>query len=210
METAVAMVRLAAEHGTGIMVATPHAIGGLYDTTRDQVLRALEELRTACAAEGLPMRLLPGQEIAMESDLAARLRGGELCTLADTGRAALIEVPAVGFPPYWERAFFDLTLAGITPVVAHAERTTLTRDAALAARVVELGGRLQVNSRVLGAPGAVQRAVHGWVRNGWVACLGSDAHDLRRRPPVLDEAVRAAGRLDLDGLLSGPELLRLP
>lgn len=204
MATAVAMVRLAADHGTGVMVATPHAIPGLYATTRDQVLQGLAALRGACA--DLPVRLLPGQEIALVPDIAARVQAGEYCSLGDTGRAVLVEMPSSGFPPFWEQVFFELALAGLTPVVAHAERTPLLHDPALASRVVELGGSLQVNAVALA--GGASRTIAAWLRSGWVSCLGSDGHDLRRRATVLDPALQSPHRPLLESVLCDPAPLR--
>ena len=190
MDTALDMVRMASAHGTRAMIATPHAIQGLYGTRRPQVLRALAELRQRCADHGLTVELYPGQEVALTPDLAERLAAGEILTLADAGRALLVELPQSGVPPYWTQAFFRLALDGVTPIVAHAERTPLLGDPELAARMIEHGARLQINARVLRAGGRIRRTVREWLRRDWVACVGSDGHDLGRRPPVLDEAVR--------------------
>lgn len=204
MATAVAMVAMAAEHGTAVMVATPHAIEGLYDTDRPRVLAQLEDLRAACGAAGLAVRLLPGQEIALVPDLPARLTSGRLLTLGDLGRAVLIEVPSAGLPPYWEQSLFDLAVAGFTPVVAHVERTPLLHDERLAERAAELGCRFQINARVLGTRGGAYRACLRLVAAGWVAALGSDGHDLADRPPVLDACL---GQPQLVSLLQAPAIL---
>lgn len=209
METAVAMIRMASQHGTTAMVATPHAIDGLYDTTREQVLQALAEVREACAAAGVEMRLLPGQEIALVPDLAARLLSGRLLTYGDVQRAALVEVPSSGLPPYWEQTLFDMAVAGIVPVVAHVERTPLLHDPKLAARAVELGARLQANVRVLASHGSAQRQVMRFIEEGWVACLGSDGHELQGRTPLLDTAW-SGGHEGIRRLLAHPAILPEP
>ncbi len=209
METAVAMIRTAADHGTAVMVATPHAIDGLYDTTRAQVLQALEQVREACGAAGVDVRLLPGQEIALVPDLAARLVSGRLLTYGDAKSAALVEVPSSGLPPYWEQTLFDMAVAGIVPVVAHVERTPLLHEPRLAARAVELGARLQANVRVLASQGSAQRQVMRFIDEGWVACLGSDGHELRGRTPLLD-AAWSAGNAGIRRLLAEPSILPMP
>ena len=206
LETAVEMVRLACAHGTATLVATPHAIAGLYPTTRDGVLTALEELRAACEAEGVAAELHPGQEIALEPDIPERLAAGELLTYADAGTAALIELPAFGVPPFCADTFFRLRLRGVLPVVAHAERTSLVSEPAELARLIDAGARLQLNAAVFGARGSVRKLVLSWVRQGWVVCLGSDGHSLGRRPPILDPAV-AAGIPELRPLLDRPGFL---
>ncbi len=188
LETAVAMVRLAAATGTGTIITTPHAIDGLYPNTRDRVLPRLEELRARCAAEGLAVKLLPGQEVALVPDLAARLKAGELLTLGDAGRAVLVELPLHGVPVYWSQAFFELALERVVPIIAHVERTPLLRDEAVAAAMVAAGARMQVNVTALRPGSRTERLLARWLERGWVVCLGSDAHDLEHRPPVLRPA----------------------
>ena len=207
METAIGMIRMAAEHGTAVMVATPHAIEGLYDTSREQVLAALADVRAACEAVGIGVRLLPGQEIALVPDLAARLSSGRLLTYADQGRAALVEVPSTGLPPYWEQALFDLAVAGVIPVVAHVERTPLLTDHKLADRAAELGARFQINARVLGTRGSAYRECTRLIEAGWVACLGSDGHDLAGRKPLMDAAL---GVPTVQALLRNPPAFMEP
>ena len=206
LETAVEMVRLACAHGTTTLVATPHAISGLYPTTRAGVLASLEGLRAACGEAGMAAELHPGQEIALEPDIPERLAAGELLTYADAGTAALIELPSLGVPPFCADTFFRLRLQGVLPVVAHAERTSLVSEPAELARLIDAGARLQLNAAVFGARGSVRKLALAWVRQGWVACLGSDGHSLGRRPPVLDPAL-AAGIPELRALLGRPDFL---
>lgn len=200
---------MACAHGTAALVATPHAITGLYPTTREGVLAALEGLRAACGEAGVAAELHPGQEIALEPDIPERLAAGELLTYADAGTAALIELPGLAVPPFCADTFFRLRLQGVLPVVAHAERTSLVSEPAELARLIDAGARLQLNAAVFGARGSVRKLVQGWVRQGWVVCLGSDGHSLVRRPPVLDPAV-APGWPELRPLLERPEFLAAP
>lgn len=208
MQVAVEMVRMAAGHGTRALIATPHAIEGLYATRRTEVLVKLAELREACGEAGLTVDIHPGQEVALVPDLAERLAMGELLTLGDRGRSILVELPQAGVPPYWPQTFFHLGLNEVTPIIAHAERTPLVNNEALAERMVQQGARLQINASVLEGRGRVHQAVLRWVRSGWVACLGSDGHDLNRRPPVLDPAVAAFARVPgLQDLCERPRCL---
>ena len=185
LDEAVAMVRMAEASGTRFLIATPHHIQGLYPTRGAEVLAALDDLQRQCAANDIEVHLLPGQELALSPDIPARLRTGELLTLGGAGRAVLVELPPLEPPPYWKHTFFELRLNGVTPIIAHAERTALVGNAELAAEMVAAGAALQINGSALHRKGPLRRTLDNWLRRGWVACLGSDAHDLRRRPPVL-------------------------
>ncbi len=205
MDEAVAMVRMAAESGTRTMIATPHHIVGLYPTRAAEVLERLGELNRRCTGEGIAMNLLAGQELALSPDIPARLASSELLSLGNAGRAVLIELPPLDPPPFWRHTFFELRVRGITPVIAHAERTALVSNAELAAEMAAAGATFQVNTPALSRAGGSRRVMDGWLRRGWVACLGSDAHDLRRRPPVL--AVPAAQQAWLDISRAQPPFL---
>ena len=185
MDEAVAMVRMAAEHGTHAMIATPHHIEGLYPTLAGEILERLAELRRRCEGEGLRITLFPGQELALSPDLPARLGAGELLSLGNVGHAVLIELPPLDPPPFWRQTFFELGLRGLTPIIAHVERTVLVSRAELATEMVTAGAAFQVNANAIGRRAPGRRVLDGWLRRGWIACLGSDAHDMRRRPPVL-------------------------
>jgi protein-tyrosine phosphatase len=185
VDEAMAMVRLAVENGTRTLIATPHHIEGFYPTLRSEVMERLAELRQRCSGEGLDVTLLPGHELALSPDLPSRITAGELLTLGDEKRAALIELPPLEPPPYWRHTFFDLRVRGITPIIAHADRTCLVSNADLAAEMVDAGAAFQINTGALCRKGTPRRVLDGWLRRGWVACIGSDAHDLRRRPPVV-------------------------
>lgn len=210
-DTALAMLRLAAASGTGTLIATPHAVDGLYPTTAPQVRQAVSLLAARGAAAGIGLRLLPGQEIALVPDLAQRIRAGQLLTLGDAGTAALVELPSLLLPAYWEEALFALRAAGLIPVIAHVERTSLWHQPALARRLVASGARFQLNASVFRAAGATRRQALHWVAQGWIGCLGSDGHNLTTRPPTLSRLSALASRLPaLDALLRQPPALLVP
>ncbi len=168
------------------MVATPHAIEGLFPTTRDQVLRAVDELRQALQEEGIPLEVFPGQEIAFSPDVPERLARHELLTMGDWGRAVLMEMPSAGFPHRWQDVLFELRTMDLLPVIAHAERTVLVSDKHLLEQVRQVGARLQVTARPI-HNGRTRHVVGEWVRAGDVVCIGSDGHGVGERKPVLVE-----------------------
>ncbi len=176
LEETLEFLRLAARDGVKVVVATPHMKPGVYDNRREIILQRVALVREAQRgdeAEGVT--LLPGAEVYYTADLTARARANELMTVGDRGRYLLLELPYQQTPMRVDDTIFQLRLLGITPLMAHPERVAYyLEDIERVAASVRLGALLQRN------------LVH---------VLASDGHDVRYRPPILSEAVRAAASL---------------
>ncbi len=190
-ETAVAMARIAAADGVTTVVATPHVREGDWWNERPKVLGAIAEFRRVLEDEGIPLEIAAGSEVHLAPRLPERVRDGRLLTYGDAGRWLLLECPYRTRPVRIEETIFELKLAGITPVIAHPERTRwFLEDPSRWERMVELGALGQMtSSSLLGTFGKAIRALsEEWVRRGLVHVLGSDAHDPEYRPPALAAA----------------------
>jgi protein-tyrosine phosphatase len=86
--------------------------------------------------------------------------------------------------------FGRMLAAGITPVITHPERNALlARSTEQISRWVDTGCRVQVTAQsFLGRFGRRATRVAELMRRGLVHFVASDAHDAKRRPPVLAEA----------------------
>ena len=184
LDESLAMARLAVADGIEVLAATPHAD---VHRPRSEVAARVGELQAELDAQGVPLRLLPGVEIALTPDVPARLADRTLPTLAGS-RYALIELPFNVLPPHVGQVLFDVQMAGFTPVMAHVERYRYVQDAPERLREwADRGVVLQVNASSLrGDFGAgPRRAAETVVRGAWPAVLASDSHDSRRRRPEL-------------------------
>ncbi len=78
----------------------------------------------------------------------------------------------------------------IIPIFAHIERYSKARGFNDILSFIEHGHALaQVNtSSVVGGP--FKRITHKLIKNDYITFLGSDAHSLRARPPMFDEALK--------------------
>lgn len=202
----VAMGRLAAEHGTAIMVATPHMDfagakrGACAEGARkaDLVRRNTGILATALAASGLPVEVLPGMEIAIDPDLLSIIEAGEAVTIADSGKYVLVELPFGQLPGYTEKVMFDLSSAGYVPVIAHPERNAeIANDPNRMFSLVRAGaiGQLDAGSLAGELGRATRRAAEALLRHGLAHVIASDGHSPSFRPCRLDRAFAAAARL---------------
>jgi len=191
-DDAVAFARVAVADGITTMVATPHCKEGFFFIERLAVLQATERLRERLAREGVALSLLPGAEVHLTHDLAARVKDGRAPTLADNGRTLLLELSTSQYPVDLENLVFQLKLAGILTLFAHPERIRYFQDDVRRyASVIRLGAFGQVTTgSVLGQFGEeTEEFSEELVRKGFVHVLASDSHNLRGRPPVLSNAL---------------------
>jgi protein-tyrosine phosphatase len=187
LDDSLAMIRIAAEHGTTDLVATPHA-NPEFPFEPERVTERLTELSSA--STGGP-RLHPGCDFHLTYE-----------NIQDA-----IEHPtkyAIGHKNYLLVEFSDLLIfhnaaqifgrlgdTGLIPVITHPERNALLRQRAdEIARWVESGACVQLTAQSL--TGEFGRKAEKFCRllldRGLVHFAASDAHDCERRPPRLDQA----------------------
>jgi protein-tyrosine phosphatase len=200
VEDAVALARAAAEDGIRAIAATPH-VRHDYPTTPDEMEERLRVVRGAVAEAGIPIRVLPGGEIAL--DRVLNLEESELNRfgLGGNPRVLLVEFPYAGWPLSLESRLFDLAARGFTTVLAHPERNRdVQRHPERLETVARNGTLLQVTAASLeGRLGrGAQAAARGLVEDGLAHLLASDAH----APSVRAVGLRAAAEMVGDPALA--------
>jgi protein-tyrosine phosphatase len=199
VEETLEFLRLALRDGVKVVTATPHMKPGVYDNSRESILRAIDLVREAARgdeAEGVT--LLPGAEVYFTADVAERAQRGELMTVADGGRYILLELPYQQIPMRVDDTIFRLRVAGFTPIMAHPERVAYyLEDFDRVAASVRIGALTQVTgASITGRFGSKARDfAHRMLESNLVHVVASDSHDVRYRPPVLSEARAVVARL---------------
>jgi protein-tyrosine phosphatase len=203
------LCREAARRGTRVLYATPHVYSRLPLTTeRERAIRgARDEIAPRAGLElRLGWELTPARALLEEDPSRYRLEGTD---------AVLMELPFTGSADLLVRLAEHTAAAGLTPVIAHPERTEAVEERpALAEALAERGWLLQVNATSLtGYHGVTARRL-GWrlVESGAASLVASDGHRAAR-PPHLDAAYRAVrARLGAtaDRLFDGSALVRRP
>ena len=198
LEESLEFLRMAWRDGVGSVVATPHMKPGVYDNRRETILERVGLVREAQKGdEAEAVTLLPGAEVYYTADVVQRARTGELMTIGDGGRYLLLELPYQQSPMGVDDTIFQLRLLGITPVMAHPERVAYyLEDIERVVASVRLGALTQVTgASVTGRFGQKARDfARQMLSRNLVHVLASDSHDVRYRPPVLSEAMRAAAQ----------------
>jgi protein-tyrosine phosphatase len=146
---AVAMAQHAAAAGVTHIVATPH-YNSMFKPGHEAVRKRLQELTAALQTAGSNITLMAGREVSftdchiedLKADTALHFPGGKKYVLIEIAegltRATLIE------------GVFALMTAGILPVIAHPERSSLViKNPALAEELRERGALLQLDAASL-------------------------------------------------------------
>jgi protein-tyrosine phosphatase len=181
------LCRSAADAGTSVLFATPHVWPMLPLTSdREERVRAAHaEMAPEAAVYGLDLQLgfeLTPTPTLLDEDLA-RYRLGRTS-------AVLMEVPFHGSLELAERLAGHIEAAGLTPVIAHPERSEeIIEDPCLAAAFRERGWLLQLNATsMVGYHGPeIEGSAWRLLESGQADLVASDGHR-RARPPHLDEA----------------------
>lgn len=200
MAEALEMARVAVAAGITEMACTPH-MSRHYPTPVQWMSEAVDELRTALATAGIPLRIHPGGEIRL--DWFGELDDEALiaASLGGTGRWILLEMPFEGWPLELGSILDGLAVRGVGAVLAHPERcAAVQRGPDRLWDLVGRGALLQINAGSLTGehgPGP-QRTARTLIASGLCHLLASDGHSADWRPPVmrpgLDQAAMVLGR----------------
>lgn len=188
VEQALNMARLAVADGVATLVATPHHLNGVYRNPAGRIRRHCDMLSRKLGEEGIDLEILPGSECHLVPELPAALAEGTAMTVADRGRAVLVELPVHHVPRGASEIIEEIQSLGLQPIIAHPERNTqLARDSALLREWVEAGCLAQVTAQsCVGKFGPQARAAaREMVQLGLVHFVASDAHRDQRRIPEL-------------------------
>jgi protein-tyrosine phosphatase len=208
MDEGAELCRAAARHGTRTLFATPHVAAHLPPDEEREALVAerLDELRDRTGIDlRLGWELTPIPELLDEDPRRYALQGLDV---------VLMEVPFTGSADLLVALAEHTEAAGLTPLVAHPERTEAVLERpALAAELAERGWPLQVNATSLLGRHGPEREALGWqfVREGLASVVASDGHRATR-PAQLDGTWKlvhaelgAAARRLFDGSAVGLE-----
>jgi len=183
-DIAVAMCRMAAEDGTTHLVATPHCnYKYSFDAQANQA--RLSELQSAV---GESPKLLLGCDFHLSYDNLRRLtQDGSDFSINNT-QYLLVEFPDHFIPEQMDNVFYEIEVAGFTPILTHPERNpVIQRKPELLYHWALRGCLVQITamSYVGGFGSRARELSEEWLGRNLVHFFASDAHDLTHRPPNL-------------------------
>jgi protein-tyrosine phosphatase len=188
VQESVELAAMAVADGTGTVVCTPH----VRDVDVPSVPARVEELRARLRAEGVPLDVVVGAEVAQDDVYGMSDAALEIAAHGPPGRRwILLEAPLQLDPAELFDAVAEVRARGYGLLIGHPERCPglMTREGGLD-ELTAGGALLQVNgSSLTGRHGEQARA---WALDlalrGRAAVIASDAHR-PSRGPVLGAAV---------------------
>lgn len=188
---ALEMLRMEKRQGVDWVFATPHSMA--YDYEAGNVKRSFAELETAVQEARIDINLRLGCEMFCHpSNVAACIDKMKKGIYPSFGQYVLTELPTYGIDP--SDAMFcvkKLREEGYVPILAHVERYEFTNLKSISL-LREKGALVQVNAYSLSsmASSSTRKLVSELTKFGMVDFIGSDAHRLDHRPPVIEEGVK--------------------
>lgn len=187
IEDSLAMVRMAAGHGTTDLVATPHA-NLEYRFEPERIAERMARIREAA---GGVLRLYTGCDFHLSFENIQDALDHPRKYTINQQNYLLVEFSELLIFKNTDEIFARLRDAGMVPVITHPERNGLLRQRAEAiAKWVDEGARVQLTAQSL--TGGFGRNARDFSRElldrRLVHVVASDAHDCERRPPVMDTA----------------------
>ena len=189
-ETSLAMAKASAADGVTHVVCTPHA-NGHFDFDPAVNAEKVAALQTKLDAEGVPLKLGLGCDFHVSYDNVMEAKTNPKKFSVNRLGYLMIEIPDYGVPPGIVETFYELQLAGLTPILTHPERNpTLQADYSRLTEWMRRGVLVQVTGdSVTGKMGKkAEKMAHELLARRWVHFLATDAHNVTSRPPRLSEA----------------------
>jgi protein-tyrosine phosphatase len=192
-DVAVEMCRMAAADGIAQMVATPHA-NDRYAYDRAYLKTILGQLQARVEAPQLTL----GCDFHLSFENLERvLQDPHHYTIGDTNYL-LVELSNFSVPIQIADCFIRLGDRGLTPILTHPERNPILQQTPQ--RVLEWaeqGCLIQVTASALtGFWGERPEIIARWLLDrSAVHFLATDAHDTKRRVPILSEGRDVAAEL---------------
>ena len=194
LEESITMLRMSVNQGVGAIVATPHS-WGIDNCGVKHMLSQYEDLRRVVEERQIPVELHLGCEMLVDADTVdaciRKLDAGRYPTLAGS-RFVLTE-----FDPYetrdnMEHCLERIIAAAYVPVIAHVERYRRIAMPDVKA-LKSLGAMIQINAYSIANEKNAQtrQLANDCLSERLVDLIGSDAHRLDHRPPVIEDGAVA-------------------
>jgi Capsular polysaccharide biosynthesis protein len=173
--------------GVRTIIATPHFRRTMFETPLDKIKEQYEEVKMLAKDIGTGIEVILGCEYYTDLDMIDNLNSKARPTIGDTAFVLVEFSENVKFALMRAR-IYELICNGYEPIVAHIERyKILIEEIAYVEELIALGAKMQLNAQsIIGSEGwKVKRFCKRMMREDYLYVVGSDAHDIDRRPPYM-------------------------
>ncbi|MES2606901.1 MAG: CpsB/CapC family capsule biosynthesis tyrosine phosphatase [Pseudomonadota bacterium] len=200
MEEAVALARLAVEDGITCSFVTPHIHPGRWENETKTITRQVMLYREQLRLHQVQLDVRFAAEVRLTDFIFKQLELLQLPFLGvlDGFSLMLLEFPHGHLIPGSGQLVEWLVRQKIRPIIAHPERNkAVMRTPAALQPFLQAGCLLQVTAGSLTGlfgEGAQQVALQ-LLEQDQISFIATDAHNVKRRPPVLSEAFALVSKL---------------
>lgn len=210
LEETLELVRGVHSLGFTEIVVTPHFYPGRYTPSAQQIDEALSTVRGAIQSQSIPITLIRGRECFLDYELLTAPDRETFSFDISGKKFQLIELPQITTPQAISGYLRTLESAGVTPILAHAERyNRIIRDPERIDEMQQLGFMIQIDlaSFAPSAHKAIRKAATKLLEMGVVQLLASDVHrphQLENVEAGLKEVRKILGETDANRLFQLP------
>ncbi|MCK8125770.1 capsule biosynthesis protein CapC [Pseudoalteromonas sp. S1610] len=195
-----ALLKLAESDGITHMVATPHIYVGRFNNVTAQIQNDLESLKLESLKEGINVKLAAAAEVRLDIELMAMVMANKLPFIGKIAdkNVLLLELPHSHMPQGYDKFIQWLAKQNIRVIIPHPERNRdIQSNLYYIEHLKQLGCDFQLTaSSIEGEWGeSAQTIALQMLQDGLVNYVASDAHSVKRRPPILSQARKTVAQL---------------
>ena len=195
-----ALLKLAENDGITHMVATPHIHVGRFNNATAQIKNDLESLKLEAHKEGINVKLAAAAEVRLDIELMAMVMANKLPFIGKIAdkNVLLLELPHSHVPQGYDKFIQWLAKQNIRVIIPHPERNRdIQSNLYYIQHLKQLGCDFQLTaSSIEGEWGeSAQTIALQMLKDGLVSYVASDAHSVKRRPPILSQARKTVSQL---------------
>ncbi|KGX93908.1 tyrosine protein phosphatase [Pontibacillus halophilus JSM 076056 = DSM 19796] len=121
MDASLKVAREAVKAGITSVIATPNYEGLHIDNYKERIHEQVSLLNEMLDVAGIPLSVLPGEEVNVNAEIVNKLHLGRLITMNSTNYV-FIAIPKNSVPLHMHDMLFDLQINGYIPVITQPER----------------------------------------------------------------------------------------
>lgn len=186
------LLQMEYESGVDTILLTPHYRKGMFEPSKERVMKRASYVVRELRDMGLDMKLYLGCEYHANADMVEDL-AREPRFRINGGRYVLIEFSSQHVFQKVRNWIYELVNAGFKPIIAHVERYPLVvKEMEQVEELIDMGALIQVDSgALLGKHGfRLKHIAKKLLKNEYIHFIGTDAHDRKDRCPDLDACER--------------------
>ncbi|NMP79224.1 capsule biosynthesis protein CapC [Pseudoalteromonas arctica] len=200
LSDSLALLNIAQNDGITHMVATPHIHIGRFNNSASQLYSELANLKAQALVNNIGIKLAVAAEVRLDVELMSLVLSNKLPFIGTLNSVnyLLLELPHSHVPQGYDKFINWLAKQNIKVIIPHPERNRdIQANPFYIERLKQLGCEFQLTaSSIEGAWGETAKIISiDMLKKGLVTYVASDAHSVKRRPPILSKAKKIVSEL---------------